>query len=146
MKNATDLAVDVCEQDWIEGIRRSDVPAFEAMVRACGPRLAHFAIGLLDGRRADAEDVVQDVLWRVWHGRADWRPAVSLRAYPFTAVRNRALNLLQRGRVRARYQAATHHGAQHDAELYAIRSPAATLDEEEERVAVTSRNQVKNGE
>jgi RNA polymerase sigma-70 factor (ECF subfamily) len=137
MKQAPARAPEVREGEWIEGIRRGDVAAFEAMVRAYGPRLARFAIGLL-GSREDAEDITQDVLWRVWDGRGAWRPPVSLRAYLFTAVRNRALNLLQRSRIRARYQAAMHHMAQHDAELYAIRSPAATLDEEEERVAVTA--------
>lgn len=39
-KKATELAPDVREREWIERIRRSDVPAFEAMMRACGPRLA----------------------------------------------------------------------------------------------------------
>ena len=101
MEKGYDLAPDVRERDWIEGIGRSDVGAFEAMVRTYGPQLARFAVGLL-GSREDAEDIAQDVLWRVWDGRGAWRPTVSLRAYLFTAVRNRALNLLQRGRIRAR--------------------------------------------
>jgi RNA polymerase sigma-70 factor (ECF subfamily) len=137
MKEAPARALDVREGEWIEGIGRGDVAAFEAMVRAYGPRLARFAVGLL-GSREDAEDIAQDVLWRVWEGRGAWRPTVSLRAYLFTAVRNRALNLLQRGRIRARYQAAMQHRAQHDAELQEIANPAAALEEEEERVAVTT--------
>jgi RNA polymerase sigma-70 factor (ECF subfamily) len=138
MKQAPERALDVREGEWIEGIRRGDVSAFEAMVRAYGPRLARFAVGLL-GSREDAEDIAQDVLWRVWEGRGAWRPTVSLRAYLFTAVRNRALNLLQRDRIRARYyQEATQQAAAHDSELYTIPSPAAVLEEEEERIALAA--------
>ncbi len=137
MQQAPARAPAVREGEWIEQIRRGDAAAFETMVRAYGPQLARFAVGLL-GSREDAEDIVQDVLWRVWEGRGAWRPTVSLRAYLFTAVRNRALNLLQRGRIRARYQVATQHSAQYDAELQAIASPADVLDEEEDRIAVTT--------
>jgi RNA polymerase sigma-70 factor (ECF subfamily) len=135
MKQAPERAPDARERDWIEGIGRSDVAAFEAMVRAYGPQLARFAVGLV-GSREDAEDIAQDVLWRVWDGREGWRPTASLRAYLFTAVRNRSLNLLQRGRIRARYQEATQQAARHDAELSTLPSPADGLYEAEDRIAV----------
>jgi RNA polymerase sigma-70 factor (ECF subfamily) len=90
------------EEEWIRRIREGDAGAFETLVRAYGPRLAEFASGFVQAQD-EAEDVVQEVLWRVWVGRARWRPTVSLRAYLFTAVRNRVLNLLEHRRVRAHY-------------------------------------------
>jgi RNA polymerase sigma-70 factor, ECF subfamily len=137
IKKGVELGADVRERAWIDGVRRGNVAAFERMVRAYGPPLSRFAFGLL-GSQEDADDIVQDVLWRVWDGREDWWPTVSLRAYLFTAVRNRALNLLQRGRVSARYQEATQQAAEHDAELQAIPSPAEVFEAEEERTALTA--------
>ena len=113
----------VLERGWIAGIQHGDVAAFEAVVRTYGPPLTRFATGLLGGRDA-ADDVVQDVLWRVWDGRAAWRPTVSLSAYLYAAVRNRALNALERDRVRARHGDATRDAAAHDPALYAAPSPA----------------------
>jgi RNA polymerase sigma-70 factor (ECF subfamily) len=137
MQQAPARAPEVRDGEWIEGIGRGDAGAFEAMVRAYGPQLARFAGGLL-GSREDAEDIAQDVLWRVWEGRGAWRPTVSLRAYLFTAVRNRALNLLQRDRIRARYQVATQQMAQYDAELQEVASPADVLNAEEDRLALVA--------
>jgi RNA polymerase sigma factor (sigma-70 family) len=89
---------------WIAGIQRGDVTAFEATVRGYGPQLASFARGLL-GAPDDAEDVVQEVFWRIWDRRQEWRPTVSVRAYLLTAVRNRALNVLAHRRVQAVHRA-----------------------------------------
>jgi RNA polymerase sigma-70 factor (ECF subfamily) len=115
------------ERGWIAGIQRGDVADFEAVVRAYGPPLTRFATGLLGARDA-ADDVVQDVLWRVWEGRAAWRPTVSLSAYLYAAVRNRALNALERDRVRVRYSGATREAAAHDPALYAAPSPAEVTE------------------
>ena len=45
--------------------------------------------------RASAEEVVLDVYTHVWQHAAELRIAVSVRAYLFRAVRNRALNRLR---------------------------------------------------
>jgi RNA polymerase sigma-70 factor (ECF subfamily) len=98
------------DEAWIAGIRRGDVAAFEATVRGYGPQLAAFARSLL-GAPDDAEDVVQESLWRIWDRRQAWQPTVSLRAYLLTAVRNRALNVLAHRRVQAAHQATDGAGA-----------------------------------
>jgi DNA-directed RNA polymerase specialized sigma24 family protein len=56
----------VREGEWIEQIRRGDAGAFEAMARAYGPQLAHFAVGPL-GSREDAEDIAQDESESTYH-------------------------------------------------------------------------------
>jgi RNA polymerase sigma-70 factor (ECF subfamily) len=69
----------------------------EVMQRYFNP-LTRFAFHLLADRDA-AEEVVQDLFARVWDGRASWQP-VSVRAYLYGAVRNRALNVLKQERFR----------------------------------------------
>jgi RNA polymerase sigma-70 factor, ECF subfamily len=90
------------EEEWIRRIRDGDARAFETVVRTYGPRLTEFAAGFLYAND-EAEDVVQEVLWRIWEGRGRWHPTVSIRAYLFAAVRNRVLNVLDHRRVEASY-------------------------------------------
>lgn len=132
----TESAEHEAEKPLIDGIRKGDAGAFEAVVRAYGPRLTRFAFGFVHGKE-EAEDVVQDVLWRVWEGRRDWAPRVSLRAYLFTAVRNRALNALAHQRVQTQYTAAQQHAALFDPDAAATPESAdANLKLDEERVAI----------
>jgi RNA polymerase sigma-70 factor (ECF subfamily) len=71
-------------------IRVDSAQAFEAVFRAHYQSLARFAFRLLRDRAA-AEDVVQEVFGKLWDDRHTVRP-MNVRAYLFTAVRNRALN------------------------------------------------------
>jgi RNA polymerase sigma-70 factor, ECF subfamily len=91
------------DEAWVERIRRGETAAFEAVTRRYGPRLVQFAASLI-GAADDAEDVVQDVLWGIWDSRLTFRPSVSLQAYLLGSVRNRALNVLARRKVRANYR------------------------------------------
>jgi RNA polymerase sigma-70 factor (ECF subfamily) len=126
--------MDNRELEWIESIRQGDALVFEAMVCAHGPELRRVASGLLRNRE-DTQDVVQDVLLRVWQGRGKWRPTASIRAYLYTATRNRSLNLLERRRVRSAYRAEMQYDGTHESELQASRSPAEALAAAEEQVA-----------
>jgi RNA polymerase sigma-70 factor, ECF subfamily len=63
---------------------------FDALVRREYPRLAELAYALL-GSRADAEEVVQDVLLGVWRQRARF-DFTEPRAYLARAVRNRVIS------------------------------------------------------
>jgi len=76
--------------------------ALGALVSAYFERLARFAYGLV-GSADVAEDVVQDVLVRVWDARRTIRPDQALRAYLFTAVRRRALDVLKHRGVEERH-------------------------------------------
>jgi RNA polymerase sigma-70 factor (ECF subfamily) len=85
--------------------------ALDALINDYSDRLVRFAYGLV--RSADtAEDVVQDVFVRVWNGRHALRPDQSLRAYLFTGVRRRALDVLKHASVEARHAKAVE--ASHD--------------------------------
>ena len=90
------------ERAWVEGIRRGDQAAFEAMVRAFGPALVRFAFGIVQDA-AEAEDVVQEVFWKVWQAGEKWRAPASLRAYLYIAVQNQALMVVAHLRMRKKH-------------------------------------------
>jgi RNA polymerase sigma-70 factor, ECF subfamily len=76
-------------------IRDGDVRAFEQLFRAHYEPLCRFAHRyLLDAGLA--EDLVQDLFAHLWAERARLELRGSVRAYLFSAVRNRALNLRKR--------------------------------------------------
>ncbi|HWZ57331.1 MAG TPA: sigma-70 family RNA polymerase sigma factor [Gemmatimonadaceae bacterium] len=120
----------IAERAWVDGIRRGDPSALEAVVRAYGPGLAQFAFGFV-GDRAESEDIVQDVLWRIWDGRDHWRAPTSLRAYLLAAVRNRALNVLGRRRTRDRHALMVQQSGATDPDLAMAPNPADVLADAE---------------
>jgi RNA polymerase sigma-70 factor (ECF subfamily) len=82
-------------------MRDGDVAAFDTLYHRYVERLYAFAFSYV--RDGDvAEEVVQDVLCAMWERRAAWAPVGTLRAYLFSAVRYRALDVLRRQRDRQR--------------------------------------------
>ena len=65
-------------------------------------RLVRFLTRYLRTKDA-AEDVAQEVFVRLWERRTEIDPDRSLRAYLFTAARNRAMDLLEHEQVVQRY-------------------------------------------
>ena len=78
--------------DLARRIRDGDPAALETLFHEHYAALCRFANRYLHDRAA-AEDLVQDVFTSIWAGRLRFDVRGSLRAYPFAAVRNRALNL-----------------------------------------------------
>ena len=103
---------------WMDGEGDEQTRSFTELVRRHYAGLVDFAYGYLKSG-ADAEDVVQDVLLRVWARRAQTLPASSVRAYLYRAVRNRALNALRNARQNVELPS-TYQGASvpsHDLQL-----------------------------
>jgi RNA polymerase sigma-70 factor (ECF subfamily) len=95
------LALVSAENDLVVRIRAGDEQAFEVMYLEYYPPLCAFVVSLV-GARDLAEELVQDVLCRVWELRRQWHPAGgTLRGYLFAAARNRALNHIRRRRMEA---------------------------------------------
>jgi RNA polymerase sigma-70 factor (ECF subfamily) len=86
------------EPDLLERLRAGSEPAFDSIFRIHYPPLVGIAQALL-GDRAEAEEVVQDVMLELWRRRQQLVVDTSLRAYLFRATRNRALNKLRHDRV-----------------------------------------------
>lgn len=86
------------ESGWVVRIRAGGpdaITAFENMFRAYAPRLCDFAYGYVKSR-AIAEEIVQEVFFRLWDKRDEWKVAHSVSAYLYRSVRNYSLNHNQR--------------------------------------------------
>jgi RNA polymerase sigma-70 factor (ECF subfamily) len=102
--SAVDASVDA---GLVARIREGDERAFEALFRTYAGslcRLAHHYVNSV----AMAEEVVQDVLLRVWEGRATLAVRENLPGYLRVAVRNQALDNMKAARSAARVHRAGH--------------------------------------
>ncbi|WP_346857759.1 RNA polymerase sigma-70 factor [uncultured Draconibacterium sp.] len=75
-------------------IKQGDQTAFELLFKFYYPGLvvfaSHFGID-----RADSEEIVQDFFVRIWQHRHKINQSDSLKAYFFTSIKNKSLNLLK---------------------------------------------------
>ena len=64
--------------------------------------------------RAEAEDVVQDTLLKVWEHREEWEQINNLEAFAIATCRNRALDIMKRaGRNAEKLDEMAHFSSQH---------------------------------
>jgi RNA polymerase sigma-70 factor (ECF subfamily) len=76
---------------------------FEVMFKTHYSALCSYAHGFLKDPDA-AEEVVQEVMFRVWTGRESIVIETSLRSYLFRAVRNGCMNVLKHLNIREEYK------------------------------------------
>lgn len=77
---------------------RDPYQSLETLYRSLQPGLLQFALHIVRNRD-DAEELVNDAFLAVWQKRDTLQLDNSLRAYLFTAVRNRCLNHLKKPRL-----------------------------------------------
>jgi RNA polymerase sigma-70 factor (ECF subfamily) len=99
----TPLPLSPLELDWVARIRAGDAAAFEAMFRRYYEPLLRFALTYLPVRET-AEDLVQDVFYRIWEQRERWAVRTTLAAYLYGAVRNRALDYVRHQLVEQQWE------------------------------------------
>lgn len=87
----------------VERIRAGDASGFRALFDTYAGALCHYAAGYLHAREP-AEEVVQEVFFRLWALRHEWPITGSVRAYLYSATRNRALNILRHTATEARWE------------------------------------------
>ncbi len=98
---ATELAEDAPDAALLVAYANGDAQAGRALLGRLGPRLFAYAARVL-GDRAEAEDVVQDVMLKLWKIAPDWRQGeaqVSTWAYRVTV--NLCTDRLRRRKTRA---------------------------------------------
>jgi RNA polymerase sigma-70 factor (ECF subfamily) len=97
-----DVSTDADERAWVDRVRAGDVDAFEALYRTYWQRLYAFAFRYVHSKE-DAEEVAQEVFFRIWRRRAHWVLAGAVRNYLYLAVRNAARDRLERAAVARRW-------------------------------------------
>ena len=78
------------EKKLVEKIRSGDSTSFKKLFDTYNTHLLNFALQYLNNPQA-AEDVVQEVFVNIWINRNGLNPALSIKSYLFTSVRNQAL-------------------------------------------------------
>lgn len=107
------------ESDWVSRIRSGDEVAFQKLfMRYCQP-LINFARRYVQDTPT-AENLVQDVFLKIWANRARLNPALSIKTYLYTAVKNQALRQLRHSDVE-------HRSIEN---LMALTAPAKTPEDE----------------
>ena len=91
------------DDDFVSRVRAGDEEAFDALVREHYNALCVFASRMM-GSNAAAEEIVQDVLLRIWQQRAEWEVRSSVAAYLYGGVRNRSLEYMRRERFFHRWR------------------------------------------
>lgn len=86
------------DHQWAERIQEGDRAAFEALFRTYAEPLCAFAEQYTQSPEI-AEELVQDLFFKIWKNRSQWSPTVSVKSYLYTAARNLALDYLKHERV-----------------------------------------------
>ncbi len=88
--------------DLVARVRAGDPGGLETIFRTFAGPLAAFAYRYV-GSRDTAAELVQDVFYRIWRGRASWHIEGSLQAYLYRATRNRVFDYLKHQRIERRW-------------------------------------------
>lgn len=91
------------DEDLVARIRAGDEQAFESVFRDHYDGLCRFAARIVDSD-AEAEELTQEMLLRLWRKREALSIAGSLAAYLYAAVRNESLNRLRRARAERQWR------------------------------------------
>lgn len=92
------------ESQWVRNLKNGDPLAFEELFRGNGKRLYHFSLGLLKSK-PDAEEVVQEVFFKVWQLRTSLDPDLSFNAYLFKIAYHQVTERFRKISLERRYLA-----------------------------------------
>jgi RNA polymerase sigma-70 factor (ECF subfamily) len=90
------------DSETIRRIRRGDKQEFEKLFRSSYVSLVRYARVLLKDHDM-AEEIVQDLFFRLWQGRENLKIESSLNGYLFRSVHNRSLHYLEHLKVVSRH-------------------------------------------
>jgi RNA polymerase sigma-70 factor (ECF subfamily) len=87
------------DQATMTAIAAGDGAAFARLVGALSPQLLRFARTMLAASSADAEEVVQEALIRLWQQAASWRPEARISTWLHQVVYRLSIDALRRRRL-----------------------------------------------
>lgn len=85
-------------RQWISAISRGDESAFNEFFNHYHPRLYGYALTMIQSHNP-SEEVVSDVFIKVWTGRKRLSSIENVNHYMFRAVKNQALNYLEKRKL-----------------------------------------------
>lgn len=85
-------------RQWISAISRGDESAFKEFFNYYHPRLYGYALTMIQSHNP-SEEVVSDVFIKVWTGRKRLSSIENVNHYMFRAVKNQALNHLEKRKL-----------------------------------------------
>jgi RNA polymerase sigma-70 factor, ECF subfamily len=86
---------DPSDEELMRRVAEGDQPAFRLLAQRCIPQAIGLARRLL-GNAADAEEVAQEAMLRVWTTAPRWRPQARFRTWLYRVVVNLCLNRRRR--------------------------------------------------
>ncbi len=87
----------------LKKVKEGDIKAFEQLFRFYYTPLCLYASGIT-GRRDVAEEIIQELFYKLWKERASWQIFHSVKSYLYGAVRNQSLQYCEQEAVRAQYR------------------------------------------
>jgi len=116
------------EKDLVGRIQKSDSSAFEELFFTYYNKLCGLAIQYVRSREL-AKDCVQEVFLKIWRRRESWEIQYSVRVYLYQAVRNQALNLVEKSKNLQEYSERFY-----EEKKYQVMSKSNSLTDEELRL------------
>lgn len=87
----------------VKKIKEGDIKAFEQVFRLYYSSLVFYSFGIT-GRKEIAEEIIQEIFYKLWKERENMRITYSLKNYLYAAVRNESLQYNEHITVRERYR------------------------------------------
>lgn len=87
----------------LKKIKEGDIKAFEQLFRAYHTPLCLYALSIT-GRKDIAEEIVQELFYKLWKERENLNVLRSLKSYLYGAVRNQSLQYCEQFLVRERHR------------------------------------------
>ena len=96
------------EKSWLKELEKGEDKAFRVLFEHFYAPLAGFACKYIE-EQGQAEDIVQDVLYELWLKKLPFNDLPALKAYLFTTVRNRCLDVIKHRKVEKKYLREQHY-------------------------------------
>lgn len=88
---------------WVALLKTGDAKAFDQIFGLYSKRLYYFALGYLKSKE-QAEEVVQDVFYKIWLNRKSLKPELSFKAYLFKIAYRRIIELFKKIALEQEYR------------------------------------------
>lgn len=94
-----DAMSESSDEDLLAAYARGDAMAARVLTARLAPRVLAHAYRMLGGDRAEAEDITQEVLLRLWRAAPDWRSGeAKVTTWLYRVTANLCIDRLRKGR------------------------------------------------